>query len=186
MYNIILLGDDNDRHITHCLLALLKADYQVNQITTDISQTIGDGAPINLIELTEISEVAMNNGILILKQNAKTSALKRIDPSVKVILSESDVKSISPFASSLSNVYTCGFSPKECVTFSSREEEDMVVSLQRSILLPSGITCEPFEIPCHRSVGYSDYAMLASVLTMILIGALNENKTKEIGKIYFS
>lgn len=186
MFHLILLGDKKDQQISRCLLPLLQKYYKVHYIAYGSLHTFGEGEPVNVIEMAKLQDLTLENSILLLKETVRVAPFRSIDRNTSVILSESNITGFKPLAPLFSNVYTCGLGQKECITFSSREENDLVVSLQRSVLLPQGKVCEPFEIPCHKSTACSDYTVLACVLVLVLTGCLDENKIKEIGKIYIS
>lgn len=176
MNTIIIYGNKKDEQLKTILLKLLSKKYKVNYISdTIISSSVGNRA-INLIETSSLNEIKVKNAILILKENARINSIKSIEQSINIITNANNTKNLLRLGKSIHNVYTCGFSPKDYVTFSSREEETAIVSLQRSIRQANGHICDPMEVPCSTANKISDYSILASTLTLILLGSISENK----------
>lgn len=68
-------------------------------------------------------------------------------------------------------VVTCGLSPKDTFTFSSRGEDSAVVSLMRAVETTAGIV-EPMEIPISFVPGAEDYPLLSTTAALVLTGQL--------------
>lgn len=185
MKSIVLFGDKRDRHMGSVLLKLLQKQFTVHYWNDEQAFTRGHGKNLYMFESDGIRSLELENCILLLKQNSRSHLLKQVHPTTEVIIDASNLRGLRGI-SHLQNIYTCGFSRKDCLTFSSRGEGNLVASLQRSLRLSDETACEPFEIPCDISGDYSDYAVLASVLALILVGGLNENRIKELGKLNFS
>ena len=181
MNQIILYGDKKDEQISQTVYRLLESSFHVTHITEAKVRSGGrHTAPINLIETDSLKDIGIKNSILILKNNAKINSLRYVNKTTNVIIHSENTKNMTRLAQYLPNVYTCGFSSKDYVTFSSRGEDKAVVSLQRSVrLINDGSFCEPFEIPCEMEHPLKDYSILAGMMMMILLGTLNETKSKE-------
>lgn len=187
MQSIVLVGDRSDHAISRILLHELEKSFCINYIRPDALCTVGKSKrEISLYELPVLSEFSLQNCVLILKQKAKFhpyNLQKNLSPA---IIGESNLNSAGFLSGKMPNIFTCGLSAKECVTVSSREDDTTVVSVQRSIIVNNKKICDPFEIPCVCPYEIEDYAVMAAVLTLVLIGELNENKARKCGKIYFS
>ena len=184
MKNIVLYGERKDRQIGDTLKRLMQDIFTVNYFTDFGLTTIGSGPPINLLETASIREIDSKNCIFILKRNSKVSSIRHINRFADVVVDASNIKSVARLASKLPNVYTCGFSPKDCMTFSSCGDGNVVVSLQRSLRLSKEVSCDPFEIPCEVEAKLQDYTILASVLTLTLCGQMDENISRRIEKLH--
>lgn len=177
LYTIIIYsGRKNERvksGILQLLLQTLSNGFCINLISQKLLSTGNTGKEqINIIETTDIKEIATQNSILIIKNNANIKALKFIDKSTNVIIDSGNTKNIINLSKTLSKVYSCGFSSKDCVTFSSKEDEKAVVSLQRSVTNLKNEICEPLEIPCTIHGRHDDFSILATSLTAILLGLI--------------
>lgn len=160
--------------IKNIILSLLTKSFGVNLICDNVISSIQGKDTLNLIETSSINEIHVKNAILILKNNAKINSIKFIDKSTNVIINSYDTKNLSKLSKPLNHVYTCGFSSKDFVTFSSRNAESAVVSLQREIIKLNGEICEPLDIMCKNTQGISDYHLLAATVCMLLINEINE------------
>lgn len=188
MNQIVLFGNRQDREIGALLKSYLQRDCSVYHLTDDSMTVAGGGEPIFLLESEFLSKLQLPTAVLILKKKACAEQIQAILEGTVVIVDASDTDNISVLSQKHPSVqvYTCGFGEKNAVTFSSREDHQAVVSLQRPILMDNELFCEPFEIPCEVNRKLADYSILATVMALILIRKCNENKSKESGKIYFS
>lgn len=187
--NIVIWGDKRDRQIADTLLRMLQKRFTIHHFRQSFAEaeTVGSGdESINLIETHEMRELRLSPCILLVQNEAKLSVLHYLGEETSIIINASNTRGIDRLARLSKSIYTCGFSGKDYVTFSSREEENVVVSLQRSVPFADGAACEPFEIPCCAEEPLEDYTLLSCVLALILLRELDENKSKNIGKIYFS
>lgn len=186
MKQIVLYGDRRDTQLGDVLRLLLSCENRVCSLSGRRLSTAGRGPGILLIEADRLREMDVEDGVLVLKKGARLGPLRSVHKTTSIVISAEDAKNIARLSGYLPNVYTCGFSSKDFVTFSSKEESSAVVSLQRGVRLPGRETLvEPFEIPCAGTGKLRDYTVLAAVLTGILAGALQEGQYRE-GKILLS
>lgn len=64
---------------------------------------------------------------------------------------------------------TCGISPKNTVCVTSRTDEKITLSLNRTIRTQSGI-CEPLEQPVDAVAGDDEYDIMAAFAAKLLLG----------------
>ena len=64
---------------------------------------------------------------------------------------------------------TCGYSPKDTFTFSSKEEERACVALMRTVSTPLGAV-DPMEIPVEFPAGTEEFAVLGAAAIRMLSG----------------
>lgn len=129
---------------------------------------------LNIIFTSDISKIELKDYIVVVIGNTSYRKLKKVDKTAHIIVDANNKGSIKALMCCKAKVYTCGFSGKDYITFSSRCESEAVVSLQRDIKLISKKTYEPFEIPCLLKDSYNDYSILASVLIMILLEIIDD------------
>lgn len=176
MDTIIIYGNKKDKQIRESLQKLLSKKFNVNYISDSVINSGSFGSQLNIIETTSLNEINIKNAILIVKNDSKINSISYIDKTTNIIVNANNTKSLLRLGKSNHNVYTCGFSSKDYVTFSSFDDESAIVSLQRSIKQLNGSICEPMEIPCDRLNGINDYTILATVLVMILLDKVDDKK----------
>lgn len=186
MNTIIIFGDKKDTSIKDTLINTLKKNNVVNSINLYNAFSVGKGIPINIVHTNCIKHIGIENAIVIINSSAKVNNIKKIDKSCRVIINSDNSKGISKLIKFGANIFTCGFSSKDYITFSSRNDDSAVVSLQRSIRLSKDIACDPFETPCQIKSEMSDYTILASTLALILVGDISEEKCSEKPKYLIS
>lgn len=68
----------------------------------------------------------------------------------------------------LVQIISCGVSPKNTVSITSRTPEKITLSLNRSIRTQSGV-CEPLEQPVPAAPGVSEYDLMAAFAVRMLL-----------------
>lgn len=176
MSTIFLYGDSTDDAIEILFIKILAQKYYVTFISdTQISEYgLGNTIDLTLISSNEIREINKTDAIIVFKPHSKINRLQKLDSSSKVIISSLEASKLLKLPSPLNNVYTCGFSSKDYITFSSREEDKAVISLQRSVLTLCNEVCDPFELPCSISKITDDFPLLAAMMTLILLEGSQE------------
>ncbi len=99
--------------------------------------------------------------LAILPERAGLPEKNPFPPGTTVIVSAEEREQLFRLSGCPVKVITCGFCGKNTVTFSSRRENQGVVSLLRSFEGASGMV-EPMDIPVSIPHGCSDYAVLAA------------------------
>ena len=67
-------------------------------------------------------------------------------------------------------VVSCGFSPRDSLTFSSLEEDRAVLCVQRALARPDGGRVEPREVPLERTGGQPPEELLLLGGLRLLLG----------------
>lgn len=186
MNTVILYGDKKDNPIIMSLKKLLKENNCINIFEQNSISCEGTGEMINIILTNNIKILNIKEAVIILLSNAKINNIKFIEKTCKIIINANNTKQITKMSKYSNQIYTCGFSSKDYVTFSSRNKDSAVVSLQRSIKVSKNKTCEPFETPCIINSDIDDYCILSCILTLIFLSNQNENIKSDLTKIYFS
>lgn len=187
MYTIILYGDCRKSRIQETLVKCLSEEYHINVFREDsmLSQGNKKGTNINLIITNHLKVISIKNAVLILCNNSKIHNIKFIDSSIKIILpSIIQTKQLTKIIKFQCSIYSCGYSSKDYITFSSHDKDSAVVALQRSIMLSKKQYCDPFEIPCILSEEVADYTILSCILTLILIHYFDQKHLNNVTKIY--
>lgn len=186
MNTVILYGDKKDNPIINSLKKILKENNCINIFEQNSINSEGEGEIINIILTNNIRILDIKDAVIILLSNAKINNIKFIEKSCKIIINANNTKQISKMSKYSNKIYTCGFSSKDYVTFSSRNKDSAVVSLQRSIKVSKNKSCEPFETPCIINSDIDDFSILSCILTIVFLVNQNENIKCDLTRIYFS
>lgn len=174
MYTIVLYGDKKDTAIDSLFSKALAERFLVTEVNELQITRYGksNAKEVLLIRSDCITEIDTPNVILVLKQRAKIGNVKRLNKSAHIIVGAAGSAQLLKLRQAPGNVYTCGFSSKDYITFSSREEEKAVVSLQRSVKTVGGNVCDPLELPFKIDSKTEDYSILAMAMSMLLLDSL--------------
>ncbi|MFT3952379.1 MAG: hypothetical protein QM689_10630 [Oscillospiraceae bacterium] len=93
------------------------------------------------------SVVKIDNSVLVFGENATTLPQGITGRNLTGILTQSNHRLTESLKNANIPVLTCGMSQKDTVTYSSFTGDKLVVSLQRRLKTPHGVTVEPFEMP---------------------------------------
>ena len=91
-----------------------------------------------------------------------------------MIISSYDKSNLKKISGQNIEAITCGSSPKDTVTYSSSDDETIVVSLQREITSFTNKAVLPFEMPIKRLCD-DDYNILAFFALSVKIGFTEKN-----------
>ena len=109
----------------------------------------------------DFAAVDNENAVVILGKNARCE----INSALSVIVNGDE-----PFAYLPRHVQliSCGVSPKNTVSITSRTPEKLTLSLNRSIHTASGF-CEPLELPVNVPESISEYDIMAAFAAKLLL-----------------
>lgn len=99
----------------------------------------------NLYAIETDENICIDNSILILKNSADISKIDMLVGNSIVIVNSENKQQLKQLAEKNAKTITCGLSGKDTITFSSRCENKVVLSLQRSLKNIYGQSIEPFE-----------------------------------------
>ena len=175
MKKIILLGRSDDSKIKTRLLSEFNTKFKADSIPLPEGELVilsNLNSPrkdnILLLQLSDISGINIKNAIVIIKEKEILLTPLQLDESIYLLLNSDNEAQLKSVEGQKIPVITCGLSPKDTITFSSKDSDKSVVSLQRS--LPSGSNIiEPMEI-IVESKNDSEYTMLATVATGLILG----------------
>lgn len=165
MNTVVLYNEKGKVNIENVIVKVL------NSLTTE---------NLNIIFTNDLSKIELRDYIIVVIGSSSHRKLKKIDKSAHIIVDANNKGSIKALMCCKAKIYTCGFSGKDYITFSSRCKSEAVVSLQRDISISGKKIYEPFEIPCLLNEIQNDYTILASVLIMILLGIIDDKLIKKI------
>ncbi len=113
------------------------------------------------ITARDFAAVDCENAVVIMGKNARCE----IRSALSVIVDGDEPSAELPRRVQL---ITCGVSPKNTVSVTSRTPERLTLSLNRSIRTESGV-CEPLEQPVDISGNISEYDLMAAFAVNILL-----------------
>lgn len=182
MDTIVFYNQKGTISIEHIIVNALNNSKNIrcNQLSTNNSLNLSDTKVLNVVFTNNLKNINYKNFILVITNSIKSSDIKYIHRSAHIIVNSCNQKSIKKLAGCKARVYTCGFSNKDYVTFSSRDDNTAMVSLQRNIKLVNKKICEPFEISCQANENCNNYSILATVLALILLEIIDDKRTAVI------
>lgn len=143
------------------LLEKLNSSFQIFNFDREFTYHSGFGQPLIVFNSNEINKIAIDNCILLFDENAEINIPQIKSKNTIAIVSSSSTNQINKLAKLNIPVITCGTSQKDTFTYSSNTEDEIVVSLQRTIKSLTGKTIEPFELPIKHTNNCNTYCDLA-------------------------
>lgn len=179
MQKLILYGSEKSDSLRRYLLFSLKNKLNVSFMNSHIFQSRKKEA-LQLFEVDGMEKISADASILFLKTKADFESLRYLKDNMTVIINSANHQQLEFISKFKVNVVTCGLSTKDTITFSSRDENSAVVSLQRSIRAIDGTIIEPMDIPCKITKKYSDYFVLGYVAILLLLNLVSQNQGENI------
>jgi len=181
MITVLLIGSEEEVDISNVLIDAIKA---INASTLHLTAKSISVQPHNtnqidflIVDNMNISNIDTDRGIAVFKQK-----IPGIDNSYKIpsnFIAVTDSENNDAVSILLKNgmqTVTCGLSQKDSITFSSRDDEDAVVSLQREIKTLNGNAVFPHEIPIKLESVKGEYPVLAAIAVLLIAGNLIEHE----------
>lgn len=113
--------------------------------------------------------------ILLLLKKANLRKLQTLSEETIVIIDSANQRQLEEIAKFHVNVITVGLSPKDTITFSSKDEDSFVISLQREITSLFDKSIEPLEIPCNGFPVENTFLLQAAAI-FLLTGLFDPNQ----------
>lgn len=168
MVNIILAGKDSEADFAEFLQSRLSLRFHVEALSRSRLAAKGSGENILLIH-TDSLRSCPENTVFILGKSSEPENFPAIEKSFSCIF-WSEQKNHREFLSKAGiNAISCGYSPKNFITYSSKEEDACVLSLQRSVKSIGGSSVSPFERPLKK-FSEDDYRIMAYFALFTVLG----------------
>ncbi len=165
MLIVVLLGNQ-DKEFCECIFSNLSKKRTVIFVNSNGISKKGSGKELMLVSYPEKCRINADTVLVILGDECK-SVPSEINDGIFIINSKNKRQAELLNGQNYLAI-TCGASPKDTITYSSRTDDETVLSLQRSVKTLSGKTTEPFELPVNTSVNESVFATLASQAVLII------------------
>lgn len=171
---MILYGNSEDCEIKDLILKTLQKQFAITYINKHTIKKFGKGKDLIIVDTEKLISDNLKDTIIIFKKdfipeisgnflNSNTAIVSSDQKNQLEILSKLGIKTI-----------TCGTNSKDTITFSSFENDALMVSLQRPITSINGKKILPFEKSmCPENC--DEYSVLAYFALSAKIGLLDIN-----------
>ena len=171
---VFLAGNPDDSSMSAYFMDRLKNNFTITYLNNGLVRQIGKGPEILLIEEEKIISENINNAVIVFKRDCTPLLSGKFLKQNTVIISSYDKSNLKKISGQNIETITCGSSPKDTVTYSSSDDETIVVSLQREITSFTNKAVLPFEMPIKRLCD-DDYNILAFFALSVKIGFTEKN-----------
>lgn len=180
MNTIVLYGAEKDDAVSRVLLAALRGLHAgVLHLTAKTVALLPPDVPAPAVLLVDdgcAHTPQLAECVLLFKGRCAGHLPEKLPPACAAVLAAQDEAAAAPVRAARIPTVTCGLSPKDTVTFSSRAPGSAVISLLRALHGADGREIEPRELPVALSTPRDDYPLLACVAALWLAGCkLPEN-----------
>lgn len=127
---------------------------------------------ITIISEYKKTDIKINKGVAIITDDTERFKDQKFSKEIIGICEDCNKKALSVFSKSPIAVISCGMSPKNTITLSSRSENTLLLSLQRTITDIFGNTIEPAEFLIRIKNNYSEFPIMASIAVMLIYGII--------------
>lgn len=173
MINIILYGSALDTAVKHAIFEDLAHRFCISYHDNKTLTRVGIGEEIMVLDTEQLSAIALDRCILLMKTDARPSDLSLLSSDTLAIANSENQLQLGALSKLQIPVITCGMGQKDTISFSSCGDESMVISLQRTISSLFGNTIEPLEIPIQNAYDIDGYALLAYTALRLLLEDIN-------------
>ena len=170
-----LVGNLDDNSIGDFLYQKLSNFFTVTYLSNNKILKNGVGNDFLLFDIDNISSCNFENCILIIKKASNINLINSLDQTTVAIVSSDEQEYLKKLSKLNIKTITCGSLSKDTVTFSSKNDDEIVISLQRTINSIFSEEIEPFEIPIKKSQDDDDFTILAYIVLCVEIGVIDKN-----------
>lgn len=175
MTYIVVAGNKEDRQTELLIKSRLSKSYAVTYV--GIGSITRAGGGYELIVMDSVNpRIGIKGGILLMKENGNIPDTLPTD--ITAIINGDNEKQIKAIQKLGVRTVTCGFNTTATISFSSETEEQLTVSLNRSITALSGKVIEPLEIPIEKE-NFSNYSLMSFEALRLLL----DDFDSELGKL---
>ena len=174
MRKIVFYHEHNDKQFLSLMQKNLSVQYAVTMTGENAIITTSSGTDLLIHESIGLQTIQSPETILVFSEHCVPAKPLHIDPSVICIASSGNTDLLKMLADTHARVITCGMSGKDTVTYSSKSDCAISISLQREILNCSGQAIEPLELVFSLQEHYRSYELLAYAAILMLLGVVCE------------
>lgn len=170
MVIVALAGEVGDNSLGSSLFRRLSENFSVTHIDAESGRILhgGDasGEEILICEMQNLRTFIAPSMLVIVKSGGKSLISCNFPKGTAAIVHADDARLLR--GTGLAPI-TCGNGSKDTVSFSSKSEDRVVVTLQRAVKAFCGEMVEPFELPLEKGSD-DDFTLLAYVAVCAKIG----------------
>lgn len=163
---VILLSErksKNEKEITE-ILKKYGADHFSDKIIAE-----GNGT-FTCISIYKPTELLVKNAVAVFIEKGARFNKQNYPIGVIGVCEDTNKNALENFKKSNNAVITCGINNKNTLTISSFSENNVLVTLQRSVIDIKGNRIEPCEFKIKLLKPYSPYSVLSVTAILILLG----------------
>ncbi len=116
------------------------------------------------------AEIDIKNGIAIIIDESDRFSDLKLGNGIIGICESTNKSALCIFEKSKTPIISCGNNPKNTITFSSINNDSILLSLQRTITGINSDKTEPCEISIKLSQKYHPFSVMASAAVLLLFG----------------
>ena len=170
MSGVVVVADQADSAFILQLHRLLGAFFSTALIRKKSVYMPPHAAEIILADAESVVCMEAAAPLIVYNGLGKTGPVNDSFKNAVAIVNSANPQLLAAVSSTGLPVITCGLSPKDSVTLSSIDNDQIVVSVQRAILCTNGSIAEPQEIPFTLSAPIDHFAFMALTAILILLG----------------
>lgn len=180
MKTVILCYTDQKKLLSNLILKNLSTSYSITVINDTSVKNIGKGEHLLLTEGTKLQNIMVPNAILLFDETFEPDPNLQVDSNSICIASSNNSHLLEKLAQNHARVITCGMSPKDTFTYSSKSETAISIAIQREIYNWEGQSIEPFELVFSLEKAVRSYDLLAFAALLIISGVIKECPKMEL------
>ncbi len=151
------------------IISMLTKDSELKLGVINDNEIIVFSDSNALIICTNSHKIALSDGVLWLGKNYNVKELDFVGEHNYILVNSENEKQIEYLAKIKDNVITLGLSAKDTISISSNDENSVVASLQRTIVISKTHVIEPMEISYNNVENYDLHCVLAFLGIKILL-----------------
>ena len=169
MVSILTLGNPRDLRLFWALEGLLASRGPVLALCRE-GVWLPRQAPSFLLADRGLSGGVRGRALVAVKDAALLPPFLEAEAGSLAILCSHNPRAVGLVARSGLEAVTCGLSPRDTVTFSSREKDRGTVAFQRPLGFPGAAAVEPGEFPIRFPSSWDPYTVLCCAAVAALLG----------------
>lgn len=175
MTDIFLTGSKDDKEIEQLIKTRLSESYSITYVCGEDITENGNGYNIAVFDF-EKPHIGVNSGVLLMKENGEIPSY--LPENIIAIINSDNPTQLRAIQDKKIHAVTCGTSNTATVSFSSETDEDIMISLNRSITAMSGKIIQPLEIPIRKR-GAERYSLMSYTALRLILDDYNS----ELGRL---
>ncbi len=129
---------------------------------------------VTAISLFRKTDISLKSGVAVFCDDADRFIGQNIPDGITGICEDTNTVALKVFQENNVKVISCGMGPKNTVTFSSINENALLVTLQRSITDCNGEELLPCELKIKLKQKYNPFSVMAATTVLLLYGIIPE------------